>query len=248
MLNVVSLRRVAHASPVAIALLVAANLVPLVGVLSLGWELTTLVALYWLENGVVGVFAIGRILSAQGTETVSRRGASPVAPIPPAAIQLMALARFIMVPFFLVHYGLFWVGHGVFVWVALPVMLAAAGAPVAGPDASVVMAAGVALLVSHGVSFIFNWFLAGEYRTSTPSREMMAPYARVVILHVTIVIGAFAVAILGAPIWAMVVMVVIKTVTDLSAHLAERRRAAARLGATNAGPAAGSLSDGPAAA
>ena len=49
-----TLRRAAHASPVAIALLIVANLVPLVGVLCFGWDLTTLVALYWAENGVVG--------------------------------------------------------------------------------------------------------------------------------------------------------------------------------------------------
>jgi hypothetical protein len=61
---------------------------------------------------------------------------------------------------------------------------------------------------------------------------MIAPYARVVILHVTIVIGAFAVAILGAPIWALVVMVVAKTMTDLAAHLAERHRAAGRMAGT----------------
>ena len=46
-----ALRRVRTASPVAMAFLVGANLVPLVGVLFLGWSLTTLVALYWLENG-----------------------------------------------------------------------------------------------------------------------------------------------------------------------------------------------------
>ena len=39
-----ALRRASHASPVAIAVLLIANAVPLVGVLVLGWDLATLVA------------------------------------------------------------------------------------------------------------------------------------------------------------------------------------------------------------
>jgi hypothetical protein len=57
---------------------------------------------------------------------------------------------------------------------------------------------------------------------------MGAPYARVVILHLTIIFGAFAVAILGQPIGALVVMVVLKAGVDLAAHLGERARAAKR--------------------
>ena len=49
-------------------------------------------------------------------------------------------------------------------------------------------------------------------------------YGRVIVLHMTIILGAFAVAFVGAPIGALVVMVVLKTAVDLSAHLAERRR------------------------
>ncbi len=239
----ITIRRAAHASPVAIALLVGANLVPLVGVLFLGWDLATLVALYWLENGVVGIFAIGRILSAQGSGPLAfvggSGGLSAPAPRLPSATALSAttparvmaiIARLIMVPFFIVHYGAFWAAHGVFVWFALPFMFADFGAPMSMPDVSVVLAAGVAILVSHGASFAFNWLGAGECRTSTPGAEMVAPYVRVLVLQVTIVLGAFAVVILGAPVWALVVMVGVKLATDLAAHLAERRRAAARLG------------------
>src|SRR4051794_18635728 len=59
-----TLRRASHASSVAIAVLIAANVVPLVGVVLLGWDLATLVAVYWAENGVVGLYAVGRVLTA----------------------------------------------------------------------------------------------------------------------------------------------------------------------------------------
>jgi hypothetical protein len=66
--TLLTLRRAAHASPVAVALLIVANLVPLVGVLFFGWSLTTIVALYWLENGVLGAFALARIATAEGVD------------------------------------------------------------------------------------------------------------------------------------------------------------------------------------
>jgi hypothetical protein len=48
---------------------------------------------------------------------------------------------------------------------------------------------------------------------------MFAPYGRVVMLHLTILFGAFIIAILGAPIGALIVLVVLKTAFDLRLHL-----------------------------
>jgi hypothetical protein len=245
-----ALRRADHASPVAIALLVMANLVPLVGVLFLGWDLATLVAVYWAENGVVGVFAVLRILTAGNAGPGAFVPQPPPPPGRPAVAQLPGgAARFFLAPFFCVHYGMFWFVHGVFVWLALPTMFASAGgagrfsegigfsgAFATGPDAGTVLSAALILFLSHGASFVLNWMVGGESRASSPAAEMAAPYARVVVLHLTIIVGAFAVAFLGAPIWALVIMVVLKTGIDLSAHLAERHRAASRM-AQGAAPA-----------
>jgi hypothetical protein len=223
--NLLSLRRAAHASPVAIALLVVANLVPLAGVLFLGWELATIVALYWLENGVIGAFALAKIATAgaidpdPGAVDVSGR------PVPRALLENPVAARAVLLPFFIVHYGMFWFVHGVFVWFALPELWAQMGAGSGTPSLSTIAWAIPVLVLSHGASFLYNWWWGGERRTSSPLREMAAPYGRVVILHVTIVLGAFAVAAIGAPVGALVIMVVLKTVADLAAHLGERERA-----------------------
>ena len=53
---------------------------------------------------------------------------------------------------------------------------------------------------------------------------MRAPYGRVVVLHLTILVGAVAVATVGAPIAALAVVVVLKTGIDLAARLREHRR------------------------
>jgi hypothetical protein len=271
-----TLQRAAHASPVAIAALVVANAVPLLGVLQFGWDLATLVAVYWVENGVVGIYAVGRILTAgnvgalafaattpgaaSGAADAAAAGAAsdmgaapppspayatavppgpPPPPPDPSPVMLSpAIAKLFMVPFFCVHYGLFWVVHGIFVWTALPALFAmASGGVGSGPDGQVVLFAFFFMLASHGVSFVVNWLLGGEYRTSNPAAEMGAPYVRVVILHLTIIFGAFAVALLGQPIGALVVMVLLKTGVDLAAHLGERARAARRAREAGLSPA-----------
>ena len=87
--------------------------------------------------------------------------------------------------------------------------------------------AGVALFLSHGASFLFNYIGRGEYLTASPTRQMGAPYGRVVVLHLTILFGAFAVAFLGSPVGALLILVGLKTALDLGLHRRNvtRRRA-----------------------
>lgn len=221
------------ASPLALAALVAVNLVPLVGVAFLGWRLYDVMLLYWLENGVIGAFALARMVTA---------GSAPAATL-------------FFGPFFVVHYGMFWIVHGIFVVSlfggqgpfatgggAAP-LGAAAGDPSFGPSLALpfvgriplVEGFGVALaalVLSHGVSFVQNWLLGGERRGASPATVMPRPYGRVVVLHLTLLVGGFAVQLLGAPLVALVLMVALKIGLDAAAHLREHR--AARTAAADA--------------
>ena len=80
------------------AILTRPNLVPLAGVLFWGWDAFALLALFWMENVVIGVFFILRMLSLD--------------PRDPA----LWLGKLFMVPFFCVHYGMFTAIHGAFVF------------------------------------------------------------------------------------------------------------------------------------
>jgi hypothetical protein len=205
----------------AVVALVVANLIPLVGVLFLGWNVWTILLLYWLENGVVGIYNVAKMLRAEGPETGDTRFLVNGRPA-------SSMSRASLVPFFVMHYGIFWVVHGVFV-VLMPVF------GMAGSDGSAspwildgvapltILFALVALTISHGVSFWFNYIGRGEYRRTTPSGQMFAPYGRLVVLHITIIVGAFAIGFTGAPESAVVILVVLKIVLDLGLHLAEHR-------------------------
>ena len=271
-------------------LLLVANVIPLIGVLFFGWSLLTILVLYWLENGIVGLWNVPKIILAQGSimpsipdlpaaaaraATASPEAAAklqeqwrqaqaaqdelnrqPGAIGPPArpgilgpraAARLSAIPRTGLAIFFAFHYGMFWVGHGIFVF-ALPAFAGAStfggtidgsrfcldpsGFPIdcqAGAFGDVVwtsvLVGGIALFLSHGASFFLNYLGRGEYLTASPSGQMGSVYGRVVILHLTIIFGSMVVAFLGAPIGALLVLVVLKTAFDLGLHLRERRRA-----------------------
>lgn len=216
----------------AVVALIAANAIPLIGVLSFGWNVWTILIVYWLENGIVGAFNIAKMAKAEGDATdvansirINGRPAS-------------SMAKAGLIPFFVMHYGIFWAVHGVFV-LTLPVF--GSMGPDGGPDMvdgfspATIPLAVVALTISHAVSFWFNFLGAGEYRRVTAAGQMFAPYGRLVVLHITIILGGAAIAFTGAPAAAVVILVVLKTLLDLGFHLAEHRKVAALPPATVAG-------------
>lgn len=211
-------------NPWALGALIVGNLLPLAGVAFWGWRTYDLMVLYWLENGVVGLFTIAKMVSARPL------GGS-------------AWSSIVLVPFFLVHYGLFWSVHGTFVGLLFGGGLMGGGAigagavpgPSFGPFADLPVLPGylavplLALFLSHGVSFVTNYLGRGEDRALTPRELMAQPYGRVVLLHVTILAGGFAALMLGGSVVALVLLVALKTAVDVRAHLREHGRVAERV-------------------
>jgi hypothetical protein len=198
--------------PVSAWVLVAANLVPLAGVLFWGWNAFALIALFWMENVVVGVFFILRMLT-----------------LDPRNPGLWA-AKLFMVPFFCVHYGMFTAIHGVFVFGVFGGQShALRGLGVLEPAARVAADFGLwpalaVLVASHGFSFLWNYLYRGELWRASLIGLTKQPYLRVIVLHFAIILGAVAAAALGSPLWALVVLLAVKIGLDLKAHLKEHSR------------------------
>lgn len=187
--------------------LIATNLLPLAGVLLWGWKAFDILFLYWAENVVIGIFNVLKMIFL-----IKRRKIWLAFPI---------------VPFFVFHYSGFVAVHGVFVVLLFGLALTknAAGQP---PNIEDVLhgivtdpffgLAAAALVFSHGVSFFVNYLGRDEIaRTSLPDL-MVAPYGRIVVMHLTILIGGFVAMAAGQPLWALVLLTVMKTAGDLRAH------------------------------
>jgi len=192
--------------PSGIALLLA-NLVPIAGVLVLDWHVFDVVILYWAENVVIGAVNVLRMIVC--------KGGSP---------------RYMDIPFFIVHYGTFCVGH-----YAAIVALFGGGpdgnlqqspflaVPLSDAWQSPLWIGVAAIAVSHLVSFRTNFIGKGEYLRTTTSQLMRRPYGRIIVLHIGIIAGGFLVTLLGDPVWALIVLIMIKTAIDLRLHTRERR-------------------------
>jgi hypothetical protein len=213
----------------AVIALVAANAIPLFGVLFLGWNVWTILTIYWLENGVVGFFNVLKMSKAAGTDAVDS-GMNVMVNGRPVA----GSAKAVLIPFFVLHYGIFWLVHGVFI-LTLPMFVAFGGggffdggAPSDGgagimSDPGAIAFVLLGLFISHGISYRLNYIGRGEYLRTSVVRQMAAPYGRLVILHVGVILGAMAISFNRAPAAAVLVLVLLKTALDLGFHLAEHR-------------------------
>jgi hypothetical protein len=210
--------------------LMAANILPLWGVCFLKWDAFYIILLYWSENLAIGFYNILKIAAAKAQHPIEH------------------LSKLFLIPFFVVHYGGFMAVHGffilafakmaegpsisvpsiggkswpcVFVFVQLLINVIRQMFLVIPPQMKLAI---LALFISHGVSFVYNYLLKGEYATAKPKELMSKPYSRVVVLHIAIIAGGFLVMIIGSPVALLIVLVVGKIMLDVKMHLREHRK------------------------
>jgi len=195
---------------VSLALLVAANLLPLIGVLLWDWDVFALLLLFWCENVIIGLFGIARMVVSASDENTFEGLFLPV--------------------FFLVHYGGFMFGHFMVLVFMYSNSLPEAGS-IVGPANSyrivvenLSWVALIALFVSHGWSFAENFMGNREHERITPGQAMALPYRRMMITHVALIIGGFFVIETGQPLAGLILLILMKIVLDVVFHRREHKR------------------------
>jgi Family of unknown function (DUF6498) len=188
-------------SPSGLAL-IAANLVPLAGVLFFGWDLASVIVLFWAESAVIGFYTVLK-MAVVG--------------------KLAALA---MVPFFIGHFGGFMAGHFLLIY-----ELFVRGAFATGPAPAARKAlyalftplwpSLAALFISHGVSFVDNFLGRREYVGATMKALMMAPYSRIIVMQLALIFGGWIILLLKSPVPALALLILFKTALDFTAHRKE---------------------------
>jgi hypothetical protein len=198
--------------------LVAANIVPLMGVGFWGWDTFTLLYLFWMENVILGGYNILRIATA----SVQR--------------PIQHLSKILIIPFFCFHYGLFTLAHGtilleIFGEQRLGAVPSELGKTLLGPVLFAfwkllpdIWLPLLALTLSHGISFASNYIRNGEYKLVNSEEAMFSPYGRVIVLHIAILGGGFAAQAIGEPMLALVALVLVKIVFDLAAHQSQHEQ------------------------
>ena len=205
------------------ALAVGAAVIVAYGVLVLQWSVFVVIALFWFENVVIGVLNVAKMLISG-----ARIGGL-------ALIGALALAAF-----FTVHYGMFTVAHGVFV-VAL-FGKAELGGPASGLFAPLgqmldyllsdregwIAAVSIALLQT--AAFFRWWSATREHLTPAVLPNLMfAPYGRIVVLHITVIISGLLIGMLKQPVLGALLLVALKLAFDLGALTTGTQKRPSRL-------------------
>lgn len=190
---------------VSVITLILSNIVPVLGVIFLDWQAFAILFLFWFENIVIGVSNVFKMALVAPNNT--RVGAKVSA-----------------ISFFIVHYGIFTLVHGIFIFVIFGGFFEetepSSVFDVFGNFADLQLWwAILALVISHTVSFFTNYIGKGEYKNTTLNQLMGQPYGRVVILHITIIIGGFLVALFGSPVVGLILLIALKTFIDIKTHL-----------------------------
>ena len=190
--------------------MIIANLFPVVGVTLLGWDTFLVLALFWVENVVIGIYTILKLVIASGDNAswYARVGAAVA---------------------FVFQYGLFTLVHGVFVFLVFGTIMrpSASGELLSLRDAVLsyeLMWGALALFISHGVSFFYNYVGAGEYGQSSLKDVTQEPYGRMVLLHLTIIFGGMLITALGSPVAGLLLLILLKMAMDIRAHLRQHQK------------------------
>lgn len=170
-------------------ILVLANLVPLIEILFFGLNLSALMLIYWIEACWIILFNLPKMLMISAH---SKNIANPLMPT-------------------MIIYAV--VGYGLFIAFQLVLLLM-----LFGPPKGAIILPAIILLLSYCFSFFDDFFLKRIYKTRDLDEQKNQPYDSVVVVQTEIMLSAVIVKLLGAPMAAIILLLVVKVILDLNAR------------------------------
>ncbi|PIR42647.1 hypothetical protein CO058_03085 [candidate division WWE3 bacterium CG_4_9_14_0_2_um_filter_35_11] len=186
--------------------LIVVNLYPLYGVISLGWDIRTLLILYWAESAVIGFYNIFKIVLAKSQYD--------------NGTFFNILEGYPVAAFFILHFGGFMLIH----FMGL-LMLTSYFENIT----SIILLdvfnefkfALLLFMLSHGYSFFVNFILGGEYKFTNKDVYFGQPYTRILLMHVVIMAGTVLSFYFGNLVGFLLILILLKTYFDFASHLKE---------------------------
>jgi hypothetical protein len=185
--------------------IIVSNLLPVFGILFLGWSMGSVMILYVIENVIVGFFTVLKMVFVR----VDLRS---------------VVGKLTLIPFFCVHFGGFCVGHA-----ALVIALFGPKPPQSWHWQTLLSELSIPILgmfISYSIYFVQHYLRNGAYKYATLYQLMYEPYPRLMLLHFGLIVSGFLVVLLGSPIWAVLMIVGLKTGAEVVAYrksLSKRR-------------------------
>lgn len=217
--------------------IILVNLFTIYGVIFLGWSLFAVLFLYWFEGLIIGFFNVFKMAIAKAfIDDLNLKGYTSLQ----VAFWKIFL-KVILIPFFMLHYGMFMLGHFMFIYFIsfAPYIFEHGGSmpPVSGVSSDIFISIAL-IFLSHGFSFIYNFILKKEYNRKSTMEYMSEPYMRVILMHLVIILGFGLIIITTMAIQtqkisidlkpilssiAVSVFIILKIKFDISAHNKEHK-------------------------
>lgn len=186
--------------------IIAGNLLPILGIVWLGWDASTLIILYWMETAVIGLWTVLR-LAVTPQEKLPRFGAFGAND---AHVDGLGLGLFL-----LLHAGFF---MGIHMFMLSGIAPGEWSRHLASPVAFVtdfVIPTGLwiplaGLCISRGAVTLH------EIRMQRPAGHFIAGfYARIILMQMVILMGGMLALLLDSPAVLLMLIVVFKTIVEV---------------------------------
>lgn len=178
----------------------------------------SVVLLYWAESVIIGFYVVLKTLF-HGDELDTFPKSAP------GALFSGMFFRIFPVLFFCAHFGGFMFAHFLVITALLPEEMKFSTGNV--DLLSTFLIPFLALFASHTISFITNYIGKREYRANVGSAGWgTGPYGRIILMQLTLIFGLMLSGAVGHSYMLVVVMVALKTIVDLHAHIKEHGRIA----------------------
>jgi hypothetical protein len=203
--------------------MIISNLLPVFGILFLHWSMGSVILVYWIENVIIGLFTVFKIIFASAqtgreinglTRILGHTGSGSGWLIPILAQASSGVSRVFSLLFFCFHYGGFCFGHLVFIMALFFPPDAFQPRPLLNILAGLWLPF-LGMFISYSIYF-YQHYLGDEiYKRVSFNQLMFEPYPRIVALHVCLLLGGFLAVSLGSPIWIILLLVALKTGADV---------------------------------
>jgi hypothetical protein len=185
-----------------IIFLIVANLFPLLGVLTLGYDAGVVLLIYWTECCIVGMYHLFKIWLALDRNNN-------------AALQKLALTGL-----YLLNYGVFLAAYlGIIIFMFKSDLMTNFWNEISSISFAILF-----LLLSHGISFFVNYIARDEFEKEKSNLLIGSSYSRVLIMNVIFLVGAFLTFLYGDNILLLSSFILLKIIFDIRAYFLERQK------------------------
>jgi len=184
--------------------LIAANLVPILGVWMFNWNVLSIIFFYWLESCIIFFFFIIKF-------SIGLFFARKYKKITIGRFTFLALVWLLVISILVsLVYAQFWITYIIYDQIHGGI-----DKIISSINFSEILLSSLSLFISHGISFFVNFIGKKEYFSA--GHSLTFPYRRVYLMYIVIIIGGI-VSATRAPIFTTTLFIIGKILVDIYTH------------------------------